>query len=270
MNEIWIVLGYMLVLGAVSIAGAALPQVRKLTDSQTHYLIALSAGIFLGLLFVLLVPEAYEISVEHEGHGFETVSYMLMIGFLAIAFVDILIKHFHLGQCPCGDHHCVHDDDRQHEVSSLSAFIGLSVHACCDGLALAAAFLGGEEIGFVALIGMCVHKFVVLFSLSSSLLLTDRTTKSRWIYLGAFTAITPISAVISYLSFNVLSLGSMTGLPMAFAAGTFMFVTFCNMLPEAFHRKDQELKSLFIVLLGVALAVVTLVLVNMMGGHHHH
>ena len=42
-----------------------------------------------------------------------------------------------------------------------------------------------------------------------------------------------------------------------------------NMLPEAFHRKDHELKSFIIVLIGVCVSVATILFVNMVGGHSH-
>lgn len=265
MDKLIVMLGYMAILCIVSAVGAYFPQIRKMDDRQTHFLIALSGGIFLGLLFIMLVPEAYELSVHHEGHSFETVSYLLLAGFLVIALIDVLIKHFHMVSCPC---EC-HQDDHRHEIVSLSAFIGLSVHAICDGLALAAACLGGEDIGFIALIGMCIHKFVVLFSLSSSLLLTDKDTRGRWAYLATFILISPVAAILFYLFFSGFHVNDFAGLPMAFAAGTFMFVTFSNMLPEAFHRKDHELASFIVVLIGVAVSVVTILLVNMVGGHHH-
>jgi hypothetical protein len=61
MDKLIVLLGYMFILCVVSAVGAYLPQIRKMDDRQTHFLIALSAGIFLGLLFVLLIPEAYEL-----------------------------------------------------------------------------------------------------------------------------------------------------------------------------------------------------------------
>lgn len=257
--------GYAVILFVVSIIGAYLPQIKKLTDEQTHMLIALGAGIFLGLLFLMLVPEAFHMAVGHEGRSFDDVALMFLIGFLLIAFIDTLIKHFHMASCPC---EC-HQDEHRHEIYSFSAFIGLAVHACCDGLSLAAALLGGEEIGLVALIGMCVHKFVVLFSLSSSLLLSTDDLAKRWKYIIAFSLITPISGLLFYLFMQGIHIDDFVGLPLAFAAGTFMFVTFCNMIPEAFHRKDNELRSFVIVVLGVIIAAVSIALTNLLGGHVH-
>ncbi len=255
---------YALILFVVSIAGAFLPQIKKLTDHQMHMLIGLSAGIFLGLLFLMLVPEAFHMSI-HEGKSFDDVALWILIGFLVIAFVDTLIKHYHMASCPC---EC-HEDEHRHEIYSLSAFIGLSVHAACDGLSIAAALIGGEHIGFVAITGMCIHKFVVLFSLSSSLLLSEDSVKSRWTYLLTFSLITPVAGLLFFTIFNGMHITDFVGLPLAFAAGTFMFVTFCNMIPEAFHRKDQDLGSFGIIILGVIIAAISILLTNMMGGHVH-
>ena len=256
---------YAVILFLVSMVGAYLPQIRKLSDEQTHMLIALGAGIFLGLLFLMLIPEAFHMAVGHEGKSYNTVALMFLIGFLLLAFVDTLIKHYHMASCPC---EC-HQDEHRHEIYSISAFIGLSVHACCDGLSLAAALIGGESIGFVALIGMCVHKFVVLFSLSSSLLLSIDSMKQRWKYLTAFSLITPLAGVVFYLFMQGIHIDDFVGLPLAFAAGTFMFVTFCNMIPEAFHRKNNELKSFIIVFLGVVIAAVSIAITSVLGGHVH-
>ena len=264
MDGIAVFVIYSLIMLAVSLAGAYVPQIRELNDKQTHMLIGVSAGIFLGILFMMLLPEAFHMSV-HQGYDFNMVSYMVLGGFLVLAFVNCLIKYLHMESCPC---EC-HNEEHSHNMYSLSAFIGLSVHAACDGLALAAALLGGQEVGFIALIGMCIHKFVVLFSLSSSLLLSESDKKSRWMYLIAFSLITPIAGIVFYLFLTGFDVGNVAGLPMAFAAGSFMYVTFCNMLPEAFHRKDNEMRSFILVLVGVLIAAAMLICVNMLGGHIH-
>ena len=44
---------YTVALVGVSLLGAYMPYVKKLTDKEIHLLIAMSAGIFLGILFFL-------------------------------------------------------------------------------------------------------------------------------------------------------------------------------------------------------------------------
>ena len=57
---------YTVALLTVSLLGAYMPYIKKLTDDQVHLLIALSAGIFLGILFFLLLPEAIGESLEGD------------------------------------------------------------------------------------------------------------------------------------------------------------------------------------------------------------
>ena len=251
---------YTIALIAVSLLGAYMPYIRKLTDTQIHLLIAMSTGIFLGILFFLLLPEA----IHECAEGNIEEKYMMIFvlaGFLTILLVDVLIKHFHMAGCPC---EC-HEDQHRHRIGSLSAFIGLSVHALVDGLVLAAGLIAGNDIGWLALAGMCVHKFVVLFSLSSTFLLSEEDKRTIMRYLITFSMITPIGAVISFLILNGASVDGMIGLPLAFSAGTFMYVALCDMLPEAFHRKNQDLKSFLFLSIGIAIAAAVFLLI----GHAH-
>ena len=57
----------------------------------------------------------------------------------------------------------------------------------------------------------------------------------------------------------------MAGIPMAFAAGTFMYVALCDMLPEAFHRKKQDITSFGLLLAGI----VIILAVTLMFPHVH-
>lgn len=252
---------------AASALGAYMPFIRKLTDKQVHLLVSLSAGIFLGILFFLLVPEAFHECIESfpdvgEEDQIKYASIIIMLGFLTIMLVDIVIKHYHMVSCPC---EC-HEDEHKHELTSFSAFIGLSVHAFCDGLVLAATLITNKDGVFgMALVGMCIHKFVVLFSLSSTFLLSEKPKKVIWIYLGSFILITPIAAIISFVLLNGMSVHGMTGIPLAFSAGTFMYVALCNMLPEAFHRKKQDLFAFAMLVVGILIAAAVFILI----GHSH-
>lgn len=251
---------YIIVMLAVSLFGAYLPFVRKLEDNQIHLLIALSAGIFLGILFFLLLPEAIH---ECEEGGIEENYMMIAVigGFLIILLADVLIKHFHMASCPC---EC-HKEEHRHRMGSLSAFIGLAVHAFFDGLLLTAGLMAGGDFGWMALAGLCIHKFIELFSLSSTFLLSDDERSSIMRYLLSFSLITPIGAIISFLAFNGGVADGIAGIPLAFSAGTFMYVAFCHMVPEAFHRENQELKSFVILMAGVLIAASVFILI----GHSH-
>ena len=243
---------YSVLLLVVSMAGAMLPRVKKLSDKQAHLLMALSAGIFIGLLFFLLLPEAVH-ECEDGGYNIHQIMYALVAGFALIMTVEMLLKHRHMGGCTC---ECC-QDNHSHRITSMSSFVGLSVHAACDGLALAATFLAGEEVGLIATVGMCIHKFVVLFSLSTTMVLTDYTRKQSLVRLFCFALITPVAGVVFFLALNGISdIDGLTGIPLAFAAGTFMYVSMCDILPEAYHRKKQDLGSYALVIIGIVLILL--------------
>ena len=84
-------------------------------------------------------------------------------------------------------------------------------------------------------------------------------------YLVSFSLITPIGAIISFLVLNGASVDGMIGIPMAISAGTFMYVALCDMVPEAFHRENQQLKSFMFLVAGIAIAAVVFLLF----GHSH-
>ncbi|MFA6952423.1 MAG: ZIP family metal transporter [Candidatus Methanomethylophilaceae archaeon] len=253
---------FVLVTLIVSLVGALLPQMIKMNDKQTHLLIAFSSGIFVGVLFLMFLPEAVEESIE-AGYSSETIMYAVMGGFIAIFIIDIFLKHYNKPTCGCSscmDHHA-------HDITSLSAFIGLSIHACFDGLALASAFVAGTEVGVMVLVAMCIHKLVVVFSLSSTFLLSNKK-KQAMRYLVTFCFISPIAAVVSFVFLNGVS-ADWTGIALALSAGIFMFVTMCDMIPEAFHRQKYDLKSLGLMLLGIVVVIAVVIFTTHFGGHIH-
>jgi len=239
----------------VSFIGAYLPMTTRAKDEQMHLMIAFSAGVFLGILFLILLPEAIHESLS-DGFDEMTVAYLALAGLLIMFTVDFLLKHYSRAECDCEE--CL--DHHSHEVTSLSAFIGLSIHACLDGLALAAAFLIGETVGFMILIALCLHKGVEVFSLSSTFMLAGKRKRSL-IYMTAFCLITPVAALISYFVIGGVE-SNITGPAFAFSAGVFMFVTMLHMIPEAFHRKDIGIRSLALLLVGLLIVVFVVILMG--------
>ncbi|MCL2295889.1 MAG: ZIP family metal transporter [Methanomassiliicoccaceae archaeon] len=247
------------ILLVISVVAAYLPMSIRTTDKNMHLMIAFSAGVFIGILFLILLPEAFHESLS-SGYDEMDVMYLVLAGFLVMFVVDFLLKHYRKSECDCKE--C--QDHHSHEVTSLSAFIGLSVHGCLDGLALAAAFLIGETAGFMVLAALCIHKGVEVFSLSSTFLLAGNRKRART-YMTAFCLITPVTALISYFIIGGVE-SDITGLAFALSAGVFMFVTMLHMIPEAFHRKKLNMRSLAFLLIGL-LIVICVVLLT---GQHAH
>jgi zinc transporter ZupT len=205
-------------------------------------------------LFLILLPEAI---IESMSNGFDEMSvmYVVFAGFVIMFALDFFFKHSEEAECGCDD--CI--DHHSHKITSRSAFVGLSIHACFDGLALATAFIVGEEVGLMMLVALCLHKAVEVFSLSSTFLLAGNR-KASMTYMGIFCLITPVAALFSYFFLGGVE-SDIAGLAFAFSAGVFMFVTMLHLIPEAFHRKHMSFASLGLLIAGIlAIACVVLLM----------
>jgi Predicted divalent heavy-metal cations transporter len=266
-----IMLVFAVIIFTVSMVASYVPMVRKMSSRTIHLMIALAAGIFIGILFFMLLPETF-----HEGDPHDA-GVWILIGFLAVLLSDVLIKHFHGRKCACisdgpaiieiGAQPKKHVHEHTHEMTSASAFIGLAIHAAVDGMILGIGLSAGEEIGMAALIGISLHKFVELFSLSSTFLLTDTGKKRVLIYLLVFSLITPIAGFISLGMLDAAAEDFEMYIPLALAAGTFMYVGIYSLLPEAFHERKDSIIPFILVIVGViAIYVITTIIGT---GHVH-
>ena len=241
----------------VSMAGAYIPLIKKMDPRQVHLMVALSAGIFLGILFFMLLPETFEESPD----AMDAVPWILG-GFLAVLAVDVVLKRMHISTCPCEE--CCDEKDHGHKLISASAYAGLAIHSVVDGIILSIALTAGEDLGLVAIAGISVHKFADLFALSSTFRLTGLDKRSVIVYMIVFALITPAAAFISMPLMSIVE-GLEIFIPLAVATGTFMYVGIYALLPEAFHERRDGAISFALVLTGI----VAIALLSLMMGHAH-
>jgi zinc transporter ZupT len=262
MDPYVILMIFVAVILAVSLIAAFLPRMMKLDMRQIHLMVALSAGIFLGILFFMLLPETFE-EAHESGAGMMDPVLWIVGGFLVVLFVDVIVKRMHMNRCACEE---CDDKDHLHEVTSLTAFIGLAIHAVVDGLVIALAIGHGEELAAFVLVGISLHKFADVFALSSIFTLTKIEKKKTLIFMIAFILITPVAAILSMPVVDILEDFAIF-IPLAVATGIFMYVGIYSLLPEAFHERRDSLKSLAIVVAGIiAIALIAILL----GDAHGH
>ena len=257
MDELLKVTIFAIVILLITLLAGRLPFRIKKSPSNLHLLITFSTGVMIGVLFIMLMPEALE-RTDDAGYSFEIASYMILIGFVLLLVIDFFVKRYLQVEENCAE-------EKTHTVTSLSAFAGLAIHSFFDGLALAAAFVAGEEVGIMVLIALCLHKAVVVFSLASTLLMSENK-RSAWKFIVAFSVISPIATVVSYIGMNSGNM-DFAGPALCFSVGIFMFVTLCDMVPEAFHHKDKGFGQITVLILGLLLvAVVSAITSALMGG----
>lgn len=227
---------YTLGIFCVAMLGAIPPLYKKWSSRELHLFIAFGAGVFLGAIFLHLLPDTLS-----EGSGNST-SGAILVGFLMILLVERIILGSHRLHCEDG---CAH----RHEIVGMTALIGLSVHSLTAGFGLGVGMVE-PELGLIIFIAIVAHKATASFSLSTIFRLAEFSMKKTLSLIVLFSLMTPLGALITLPfieSLKEINLAFPTGL----TAGTFLYVATMDLLPEAFHS-DKDRASTFVwLILGI-------------------
>ncbi len=225
---------YCILIFAAGLLGGVLPLIRKWSDELLHLFVSFGAGIFIGTVFLHLLPEA--LSHDHSGSS----AMFVLIGFMLIFFIE----KFLVVQGDGGY-------DHNHYVVSITALVGLSVHSIIAGLGLAVGS-NFEDIGSLIFYSIIAHKSTAAFSLASLFLLAKMKMKKSILLIVMFSLMTPLGALFfSYVITSVdhESLAPLLGL----TAGTFLYVAVGELLPEVFHTKSHRWSKMALLILGILL-----------------
>jgi zinc transporter ZupT len=239
-----------------SFAGALLPLYKRWSERGLHVLVSVSAGIFLGTIFLHLLPALAGIGDAHEGghpdaHGFAGAPRAAAPWIAALVGLLVL---FVLEKVWLRSANHTHGAD-PHAPLWAATFVGLSLHSLSSGVALT-AILGhpGARTQFV--ISLAIHKATETFSLATVMRLARLPQWRALAFLFVFAAIEPIGVLSgsALLSSDHALDGVLTG----FACGTFLYVAICDLLPEVFHGAERPAVKLASVAAGVLVTAVTL------------
>jgi zinc transporter ZupT len=235
-----------------SFAGALLPLYRRWSERGLHVLVSVSAGIFLGTIFLHLLPALAGIGEAHaDGHGFAGAPRAVAPWIAALIGLLVL---FVLEKVWLRSVERARGTD-PHTGLWAATFVGLSLHSLSSGVALTAILEHpGARAQFV--VSLAIHKATETFSLATVMRLARLPQWRALAFLLLFAAIEPIGVLSgsALLSQDHALDGVLTG----FACGTFLYVAICDLLPEVFHGSERPAVKLASVAAGVLLTAVTL------------
>ena len=227
--------------------GGVLPVFLQWTRDQLHRLLSFSAGLMLGATLIHLLPASFELIGKDA-------SIWVLAGFLLLfIFEKFLTVHIcELLEC---------------EVHSMgiAAVIGISAHALSDGVALGSGLLV-SEVGFVVFLTIFFHKLPEAIALTT-ILMHEKQAKARIIFFNLLLiAMVPLGALLVHLMMasSGLNVARISGIALAFSAGTFLHISLTDLLPHA-HEHAQNPSHIFLPFLGGLAAMMILELVV----HHH-
>jgi zinc transporter ZupT len=226
------------------LTGGLLPLVHRWSERVLHLFVALAAGVFLGAVFLHLLPELAE---ARPSAG---VTSLVPISIVTLFAIERL-----LFRGANGDE--VQDSGRNrgsrgpHDVLGHATLFGLAVHSLAGGFGLA---VGGATPAlqlaiFLSILG---HKTAEAFSLSTVLLLAGQSARKVAARVGFLALMTPLGCLIGILSLAALPAGSPLA-PMAIATGTFLYVALMDILPEVLHKRQDLGWKVLLMLAGLAL-----------------
>ena len=247
------------------VLGAALPTTLSLRlhsfQKGLSLLIGFSAGLMLATALHELIPEAIEHNAAHAMTG-------VAVGFLVLYTAE-RITHFHACRhrdCDVedeieGHHHHDHDGHEHVHHFDTMAMVGLSIHNIADGLSLAAAFAVSQVVGLIVVLAIVLHQTAVGVSLGAIMLKARRSHRSIILASAIVASFIVVGVVFYHLVVPVSE--SARGVVLGLAAGSFLYVAACDLLPHA-HDEDEGWSVTASTLAGYAFV---LIVGSVAGGH---
>ncbi|MBI4548748.1 MAG: ZIP family metal transporter [Ignavibacteriae bacterium] len=220
-----------LIAAAAEILGGTLIILRKEWPKRIQeYLIALSSGFLLALVFFELIPESLELLGS-------IASLYIVIGFGVIHFFEhTIVGHLHFGEE-------THQEVMVSRVASISAFSGLLIHAFFDGLSISAGMQFNFMIGLLMFIAILLHKFPEGLTIASVMLASNVSRKNAFIASVGIGVSTMLGILTVFLLANVDQ--NAVGFAFAFSAGAATYVGASDLIPEI-NRSENRIAPLIV------------------------
>ena len=239
-----------IIASSVEVLGGTLIVLRKEWPRKIQeYLIALSAGFILALVFFDLIPE----SLKTVG---PIASLYIVIGFSLLHFFEhTIVGHLHFGEE-------THADIMVTPLASLSALSGLVVHAFFDGVTISAGLQFDTKIGILVFLAVLLHKLPEGLTIASIMLAAKKTKKVAIISSVIIGVATMLGVIVVFVMTDISQ--SLIGIALAFSAGAATYVGASDLIPEI-NRSGNRITPV-IVFGGMLLFYLSQILVsNMLG-----
>lgn len=232
----WDMAYWALVTFATPLIIALLPLFRvHISERVLHLMLGFSAGILGGVTFVDILPEAFSIAREMSlltiyvpagvGVGFFI---LLVVERYLLASQEIHGGHFHIHGKPALD--------PSHGLMGVSA---LTFHGFMDGFVIPVGFSAGPTVGLIVTLAVAIHQIPDSFAALSLALGSTDSKRQAFLYVIATAVDTPVGIAIGLL---LVGLGSfMVPLGLGLSAGTFIYVSASDLVPELQHEARSPL-----------------------------
>ncbi|HTY02059.1 MAG TPA: ZIP family metal transporter [Bacteroidota bacterium] len=225
---------YILLLGLVAalaeLTGGGFVLLRKKWPRTVQeYLLALSAGFILALVFMELIPESL--------HAVGMKAPLIMLAGYAVLhfFEHTIVGHLHFGEE-------THDEVMLSGVASYSTFAGLFIHAFFDGFAISVGMRYDFYLGLLIFFAVFLHKIPEGLTIATVMIAAARRRMVAFLASVAIGVATMLGILSVFLLSNVDE--AFVGSAFAFSAGIALYVGASDLIPEINHSKKRVIPLL--------------------------
>ncbi len=223
MTALIIVLGFFA--AAAELLGGALVILRKdWPRAIQEYLLALSAGFVLALVFIELVPESLH-AIGNEA------PLIMLLGYAVLHFFEhTVVGHLHFGEE-------THPEVMVSGVASFSTFIGLFIHAFFDGFAISVGLQFNYYLGVMIFVAVLLHKIPEGLTIASVMIAARRRRQTAFLASASVAAATMLGVLSAFLLAGINE--RLVGFAFAFSAGLATYVGASDLIPEINHSRTR-------------------------------
>ncbi|XP_067873762.1 zinc transporter ZIP1 isoform X2 [Heterodontus francisci] len=250
-----------------------------------------AGGVFLAACLLDVLPD-YLSHINEElknlqvNTDFPLAEFVMAVGFFLVLIIERIVLECHssslsettplIAQCNLATTHCT-DDNVNHcvqinsnnaetadhhvhiDVNAHSAFrcfilfLSLSLHSLFEGLPIGLQKTESKVLQiFVAIL---IHKSIIVFSLALKLVQSNVPQGRVMFYIVVFAIMSPLGIVLGIIITQVKSASTVLGQSLleGITAGTFIYITFLEILPHELNSTDERLLKLLGIIFGFAI-----------------
>lgn len=199
------------------------------------FLISFAAGVLLGVAFLDLLPEALE-----EIANPRSVVLIVVSAIVVVFVMEKFLWWYHHHRIHAEEHSgdIEHPEESGESAKAYLLMIGDTLHNFVDGVLIAAAFLADFSLGVAVSIGVIAHELPQEIS-DFSVMLHVGFSKTKTLLLNTLSA--SVALVGAILAFFILpTISGAIPFAIAFSAGTFIYISLSDLIPEIHHRSEHQ------------------------------
>jgi len=204
------------IVSLISLTGSVFLIKKDFLTKYAFYLVSFAAGVLLSTALLDLLPE----SVRTE-HTIE-IQYPILFGIVFLFLLERFLIWFHH-----------HDNTHNTKPSVYLILFGDGIHNFFDGIAIATTFLANPKLGVITTLAIIAHEIPQEIA-DFTILIHDGLSKTKALFFNFISALAALLGAVLGVYF-LSKLQYLLPTFLAFTAGTFIYITCSDLIPDLHH-----------------------------------